>query len=171
MIKIKIISLVGAIIIPVVAGCASNPLALATVGPQPGRPAAPGLQGSVQVFSATQTSNPIGDIGSASYFHPHSGYQIKAASGQPVRFVFNHASDMDEWPDLVNLPPGHYQIEAQSACCGLVSVPVVIENGRTTVVHLDRNWSAPSHTPANQVVFLPNGESVGWSGSVADSGQ
>jgi hypothetical protein len=152
-----------------VAGCASNPLALAPVGPEPGRPAGAGANGALQVFSATQQSTQIGDIGPGSFFHPHSGYDIDDASGQRVKFVFNHASDMDEWPDLVKLPAGHYQIVAESACCGQVTVPVVIENGKTTVVHLDRNWWPPNHTPLTQVVYLPDGEGVGWSGSLAAS--
>jgi hypothetical protein len=167
--KIKHLSLLGATIIPFVTGCASHPLALAPVGPQPGLPAMSGSTGSLQVFSATQPSNPIGDIGSASSFQVHSGYNINDASGRQAGFVFNHTSDLDERPDLVKLPAGHYQIEAQSACCGLVMVPVVIEDGRTTFVHLDRSWWPPGRTATNQVVFLPDGEGVGWSCSLAGS--
>jgi hypothetical protein len=44
-----------------------------------------------------------------------------------------------------------------------VTVPVVIQQGKTTIVHLDKNWWQPSKTDTNQLVFLPDGEAVGWS--------
>jgi len=78
---------------------------------------------------------------------------------------------MDEWPDTVTLPAGTYNIVAESTGCGLVTVPVVIANGKTTTVHLDGNWSAPSKTPTNNLVFLPDGEAVGWSGSITKSSE
>jgi hypothetical protein len=167
--KIKYCSLLGLAVIPMVAGCASTPLALSPVGPGPGRPAPSASAGRLQVFSATQQSNPIGDIGPASYSYPHTGYDINDASGQRVEFVANHFSDMDESPDVVKLSAGHYQIVAESSCFGLVTVPVVIENGKTTVVHLDRNWWPPRHTAVDRVVWLPDGEGVGWSGAIATS--
>jgi len=74
---------------------------------------------------------------------------------------------MDEWPDEVPLAAGNYNIVAESTCCGLVTVPVVIQQGKTTIVHLDRNWWPPSKTDTNQLVFLPDGEPVGWSSSTS----
>jgi hypothetical protein len=167
--KIKYISLLGAALLPVMTGCASTPLALSSVGPEPGRTAGSGTSGRLQVFTATQQSTAIGDIGPGSYFYPHTGYDLNNAAGTHLKFVANHMSDMDESPDVVKLPAGHYTIVAESSCCGSVTVPVVIENGKTTVVHLDRNWWPPRHTPLNQVVFLPDGEGVGWSGAIATS--
>jgi len=53
-----------------------------------------------------------------------------------VKFVPNHASNMDEWPDQVKLPAGNYSLVAESSGYGLVTVPVAIAAGKTTVVRL-----------------------------------
>jgi hypothetical protein len=162
--KIKYITLIGSAIIPLMSGCISNPMALSAVGPDPASQAGSGPNGRLQVFSATETradeNTPDGYHG---YFHPHSGYDIKDQSGNGVKYVANHASIMDEAPDQVSLPEGNYTIVAQSACCGLVTVPVRIQQGKTTVVHLDGNWFPPSKSSPNELVHLPDGESVGWS--------
>ena len=144
-----------------VSGCASagSALALAPVGPEAqGRPW-PGPDGYLEVFSATRTV----DVDFRAYFNPHTDYEIRDTSGKRVRFVPNHASNMDESPDQVTLPPGNYNVVAQSAWCGLVTVPVTIQQGKTTVVHLDGNYWHPPAASANQLVYLPNGEAVGWS--------
>jgi len=104
------------------------------------------------------------------YFNLHTGYDIiNDESRKGVKFVPNHTSNMDEWPDEVKLPVGNYNVVAESTCCGLVTVPVNIQTGKTTIVHLDRNWWPPSNTPTNQLVFLPDGEVVGWSSSTEKS--
>lgn len=43
-----------------------------------------------------------------------------------------------------------------------VSVPVTIERGQTTKLHLDDNWKPPSDTSKAELVSLPNGNPVGW---------
>jgi hypothetical protein len=166
--KLKIITFVGAGIIPFVTGCISNPMALAPVGPDASSRMVPGTKGYLQVFTATEKSRPIASDDNT-YFDLHSSYDINDASGKSVKFVPNHASNMDEWPDEVRLPVGNYNIVAESTCCGLVTVPVVIEKGKTTIVHLDRNWWPPSKTSTNLLVFLPDGEAVGWSSSTTKS--
>jgi hypothetical protein len=168
--KTKEIGLFCFAIMPFVAGCASTPTALSPVGPLPGNrvAAAKDSQGYLQVFSATEKSLPVASDDPYT-FNLHSGYDINDDSGKAVRFVPNHASSMDEWPDQVTLPAGNYNIVAESTWCGQVTVPVVIQKGKTTVVHLDDNWWPPSNTPANQLVCLPNGEAVGWSGLFSKS--
>lgn len=151
-------------------GCVSRPMALSPVGPGPASQAAPtsAESGRLQVFSATQVRS--ADNTSADYngyFYPHSSYEIKNDSGQTVKYVRNRASFMDQTPDVVKLPAGNYRVVAESTCCGLVSVPVVIEAGKTTRVHLDGNWLPPRRTPPDQVVFLPDGEVAGWSSPIA----
>jgi len=94
----------------------------------------------LQVFSAREKSN---EIGENTYFYPHSGYRVNDADGKTIRYVQNHLSDMDESPDQVNLPAGSYQIVARSSWAGQVVLPVVIEDGKTTVLHLDDNSSKP----------------------------
>ena len=147
------------------AGCASTPLALSPVGPGPNnRPALAqkSSEGHLQVFSAREKSN---EIGFNTYFYPHSGYRINDADGKTVSYVPNHLSDMDEYPDQVTLPAGNYQVVARSTWSGQVIVPVVIENGNTTVVHLDDSAWTPSGAAADQLVYLPNKEAVGWGSS------
>lgn len=168
--KLKMIVLLGSASIPILCGCMGSPTQLSTVGPDPAGRAWAGAKGGLQVFSATETrANELVTVDYHGYFHPHSGYDVKDESGKTVRFVPNHASIMDEWPEQVALPAGHYNVVAESARCGLVTVPVLIEPGKTTVVHLDGNWWPSSKTTAKQLVCLPNGESVGWSSSAANS--
>jgi hypothetical protein len=162
MVKIKYVALIGAGIIPILGGCVSTQMTLAPVGPGAISRAVPGSNGYLQVFSATEKSPPIASD-DPTYFNLHSGYDINDAAGKSVKFVPNHASNMDEWPDEVRLKAGKYNIVAESTCCGLVTVPVVIQQGKTTIVHLDKNWWQPSKTDTNQLVFLPDGEAVGWS--------
>ncbi|MDR3459908.1 MAG: hypothetical protein P4N60_20965 [Verrucomicrobiae bacterium] len=161
---------VGAASLPLLMGCNSTPVVLPPVGPEPAGHAAKSLKGYLQVFSATEKSPPVASD-DTTFFNLHSGYDIHDESGRTVRFVPNHASNMDEWPDQVALPAGTYSIVAESACCGQVSVPVVIQAGQTTVVHLDRNWFPPANVPAGRLIHLPDGEAVGWSGATAASSE
>jgi hypothetical protein len=165
------IAFTGIALISFLNGCASTPTALAPVGPNPAGALASvpeGSPGRLQVFSATEKSPPVSSDDFFNYTYPlnlHTGYEITDATGQTVKFVPNHASDLDEWPDNVALPAGVYHLVASSTWCGQVTVPVVVQNGKTTVVHLDNNWWPPANTPANQLVFLPDGETAGWSSS------
>jgi hypothetical protein len=168
--KIKTMVFIGVGFAPFMTGCISNPMALAPVGPDVGKRAVAGTNGYLQVFSATEKSIPYASDDST-LFDLHTGYDINTAAGKSVKYVPNHMSNMDEWPDTVKLPAGTYNIVAESTCCGLVTVPAVIENGKTTTVHLDRNWWPPSKTSTNKLVFLPDGEAVGWSSSIAKSSE
>lgn len=157
----KLIIPLGAIIIPFLTGCVSHPTSLATVGPQPGQQPGHREHGSLQVFTATEKSIP--SSGDDRYlFDLHTGYHIYDTDGKCVKYVPNHGSNADEWPDQVSLPAGSYNLLAQSTWCGLVTVPVVIQDGRATVVHLDNNWFPSSKTAPDQLVYLPNGEAAGW---------
>jgi hypothetical protein len=143
---------------------------LATAGPDPASRAGSDSKGYLQVFSATETdAAELVTTDYHGYFHPHTGYDIKDESGKSVEFVANHMSIMDESPDQVGLPPGNYNILARSECCGLVSVPVLIQSGKTTVLHLDRNAWQPSNSSSKPLVYLPDGKSVGWSSLVNKS--
>ena len=128
--------LIGAGLVPFVTGCLSNPTALAPVGPDAGNGAVAGTKGYLQVFSATEKSIPFASDDPVS-FELHTGYDINDVAGKSVKFVANHMSNMDQWPDTVALPAGTYNIVAESTRCGLVTVPVIIANGKTTTVHLD----------------------------------
>jgi hypothetical protein len=163
--KTKLIGVAGAGIVALLTGCLSNRLALAPVGPDQQGKVMGGTNGYLQVYSATKKTPSI-TSDDPTFFALLTGYYINDAAGRSVRFVPNHMSNMDESPNEVKLAAGNYSIVAESTCCGLVAVPVVIENGKTTVVHLDRNWWPPANTQTNQLVFLPDGEVVGWTGSL-----
>ena len=162
--------LIGVGFVPFVTGCISNPMALAPVGPDMGKLAVAGTNGYLQVFSATEKSIPFSSD-DPTFFDLHTGYDVNDAAGKSVKYVANHMSNMDEWPDTVRLAAGTYNIVAESTCCGLVTVPVVIASGKTTIVHLDRNWWPPSKTSTNTLVFLPDGDAVGWGSSIVKSSE
>jgi hypothetical protein len=162
--NIKLI-LIAASVLPAMVGCASNPVTLNSIGPAPSSNVAFVPKGYLQVFTATETH----EIGDNTYYYPHTGYSIHDNSGKVVQFVSNHIGDMDESPAFVTVPSGSYKIVAESESYGRVTVPVVIEEGKTTVVHLDRDWKLASNASAGQIVRLPDGEAVGWSSSGRNS--
>ena len=79
-----------------------------------------------------------------------------------MKIVLNHTGDMDESPAVVTIAAGRYDIVAESSSYGRVMVPVVIQRGRRTIVHLDGDWKPPSNTSPSALVHFPNGEAVGW---------
>ena len=42
-------------------------------------------------------------------------------------------------------------------------IPVVIEAGKTTEVHLNGQWSPPSDVPGKALVYSPQGKPLGYS--------
>ena len=103
-------------------------------------------------------------------FHIHTSYTIKTIHDKPVRWVANHIGDTDENAELVSLPAGKYVVIAKSTDYGQVRVPVLIEPGQTTTVHLEGRGSwAPEHsTTHSSLVRFPDGEVIGWSALAAD---
>jgi hypothetical protein len=164
--KTKILALIGAAIMPLLAGCATKPVTLSPVGPEPSHQTPYNSTGHLRVYSDTETC----DIGENNYY-PHMGYVIRGESGKVIKFVPNHIGDMDESPTLVTMPTGNYQVVAESSAYGRVTVPVIIQAGKTTVLHLDRGWRPALNSSSNEVVRLPDGEAVGWSGSIAKSSE
>ena len=162
--KKKNIVLAGVAIIPLLAGCASKPITLSPVGPAPVSRAAIVPKGYLQVFSDTETRVD----GDGPPYYPHTGYFVHAESGKAVEFVANHIGDTDETPTIVTVPVGNYKIVAESSGYGRVTVPVVIQKGRMTVIHLDREWKPSANASSNELVYLPGGEAVGWRSSTGN---
>ncbi|HEY4416280.1 MAG TPA: hypothetical protein VGO57_11350 [Verrucomicrobiae bacterium] len=160
--KTKIIVLMGAGMVWLFAGCASQPVSVAPVGPSSTGADHANGSGYLCVYSATQTHV----IAENTYYYPHTSYTVYDDSGAVVKFVRNHTGSMDEAPALVMVPVGRYNVVAESDSYGRVTVPVVIEDGKTTVVHLDRNWSLGAKSTAvaiaKNLVHLPDGEAIGW---------
>jgi hypothetical protein len=112
----------------------------------------------LKVYSATDSHND-GDV----VYFPHSDYGIHGADGQLIKKVRNAISNRDEQPTTVRLPTGRYKVVAEADYYGHVEVPVVIEGGRLTEVHLDGRWKAPNVSVADaKLVRFPSGRVVGW---------
>jgi hypothetical protein len=168
----RLVSLAGTSLLLVLPACADRPrqAVLEQVGPAPrGDNTAPSnnsnAEGFLVVYSAW--SNFV-DQGSTAH---HSRYTIASDDGKVSREVINHVDRFDEGPLELPLAPGAYQIRARSAHFGRVTVPVLIQEHRTTYVYLD-GASRPDARLAQQTaaVKLPNGEIVGWSTTVARNG-
>jgi len=140
-------------------GCttARTPVVLAPVGPARPEQQAGVATGYLQVYSAAW---PYFD---GVYYYPHTDYRIYSEDGTLLERVRNATAWMDENPALVRLAVGRYVVEAESESYGWVRVPVVIENGRTTPVRLERGWYASVGAAGTdgEYVRLPNGLIVG----------
>jgi hypothetical protein len=90
-------------------------------------------KGALEVYSSTDEFNDGGTL-----YYAHSSYPIYTLDGKLFKNVENHISQSDEVAKTVSLPVGSYTVVARSEKDGYVSVPVMIRNGRRTIVDLDR---------------------------------
>jgi hypothetical protein len=136
-------------------GCASDPITLPAVGPSTSSQSRLSGRGSLQVFTALTERNDSG----IQYLYPQN-YLIYQTN-KMVKGVVNSAL-MEEQPVIVTLPAGEYMIKAPSNGFGWVWVPVVINGGALTEVHLDRRWRPHELAGTTNVAFLPDGSPMGW---------
>jgi hypothetical protein len=141
-----------------VASCASAPPTIVheTVGPGP-TVVNEEHNGFLKVYSAAEW---VADDDWPSLLK-YTNYQIDAADGT----LFKKVPNDDQDPTRVILPKGTYTIVAQSGTSGMVSVPVAIETGKTTVLHLERekDWKeAAAGIDSADLVRLPNGQTIGF---------
>jgi hypothetical protein len=102
------------------------------------------------------------------YEAAHTHYTIYTQDGKVFEHVKNARNYEDPQPALVSLPPGRYQIEARARNYGWVTIPVVIEANKLTVVNLQRvpNPAVASIDRANAVML--GGERIlGWKANLA----
>lgn len=147
-------------IVPLMAACVSQRVVLAPVGPSP----APELRasnapGQLRVFSQRE---PV-TAGDDPVYYQHTDYRIYDHRGKLVKYVGNTTGHFGRAPRVISLPPGDYTVKARAKDYLSVVVPVIIESGQTTSVHLDDRWSYPTNSSRNEFVFEPNGAPVGWS--------
>jgi len=151
-------------------GCATDrsEMLLDPVGPAPMQTAAANSSnGAVVVYSAYQVN---ADFNARDPRRPeYSDYRIFTADGNLQQRVHNNSGSMLQRPQRVELPAGTYRVTAQANGYGLVTVPVVIEAGRDTVLHLEGGaiWPAQSGFNRTNAVRLPDGEIVGWKAAPA----
>jgi len=147
---------VGLISLPI--GCASTPLAFDPVGPDPHGSESMSSDGELLVFSSlvgrSEGNNPT--------WHQHTSYYIYDLDGRQVKHVHNSIGYYAKAPLPVDLPAGSYLVKAKASGYFWVDVPVTIERGRTTEVHLDDNWQLPVETSDRELVKMPNDNLVGW---------
>jgi hypothetical protein len=83
--------------------------------------------------------------------------------GKRLKYVYNRVSTFNEAPELVTLSPGIYKVTAAASAFGTVTLPVLIEAGKTTSVHLDGSeLSGWSRGAGSKFVSLPDGLVIGW---------
>lgn len=159
-------------------GCASTPhYALnQPVGPAPSARASTPGNGVLEVYSARQPAQLDPNyavffegesfLKNLAYLPAHTDYNIYAADGKLLKHVQNSHTLGDPQPAQVVLPPGHYQVEAETQTSdgniATVSLTVVIAPMKTTAVHLDGGWAPPPNSPGSELVALPSGQIAGW---------
>jgi hypothetical protein len=147
------------------------------VGPVPASAAESGSTGFLQVYSARERL-PINingeefawnsDYGQNEFLYgaAHTGYSLFNRDGQLLMQVPNAKGMHDADPTLLKLAPGDYQVRAEAADFdGVVSavlVPVCVQAGQTTLVHLDGKWDVGTPGQGGYWVRLANGSVVGW---------
>jgi hypothetical protein len=152
-------------LVSLLVGCSSTPVALAPIGPNPAGNERIASKGELQVFSnlAEQSDNENqGSTDPAPLWHQHADYNLYDMQGKLVKHVDNTVGHYEQAPRRVVLPAGRYLVKARAKDYLQVEVPVTIERGRTTRVHLDDNWRLPADAPKRELVSLPNGNPVGW---------
>lgn len=152
----------AAVIVAMLSGC-STPIVLnVPVGPDPSVATIAGPNGVLQVFSEKEEEN---DVGYEFPYHQRTDYYIYDSNGKKrERVNDNNIGHFESTPRGIRLPAGTYTVKALAAV-GLgewVTVPVVIEAGRTTGVHLNGSWRPPADTPKSQLVQSPAGFPMGW---------
>jgi hypothetical protein len=157
-------------------GCASTQhIAVSeAVGPAPTEIAETSGKSVLQVYSA-RVKAPIdpnreeflwnNDFGKNDFLYEpaHTDYTICTEDGKVLQRVRNARGPQDAEPTAVPLPPGRYLVKAEARDFGLVTIPVVIEPGKPTVVNLQRYRKPVSESAAKtDLVWLGDRRIVGW---------
>lgn len=138
-------------------GCSTAPVALAPVGPDPLGDNTHAATGQLEVYSGL-VGRSRGD--DPAWFQ-HADYTIYQ-NGRRVEYVRNTTGDYAKRPHVISLPPGRYVVKTEAQDYLHVEVPVVIDAGRRTTVHLDNGWHPDALASKSQIVTLPSGHAVGW---------
>lgn len=127
------------------------------VGPEPVESKAQTGDGILQVFSANEmalpraTASDVFEKNEVKFDAAHTDYAIYDNNGKLVRKVINSKHRNDSSPALVKLGSGQYKVVAKAQTDNgwtiTCTIPVVIEAGGKTVVHLEPDWR-----PSNKLV-------------------
>jgi hypothetical protein len=162
-------------------GCASaEPVAVSgPVGPAPtGRAQASG-RSLLRVYSA-RVRAPVdvnkeeflwnNDFGRNDFLYEpaHTDYTIYYQNGKIFKHVRNAQGAGDPQPALMSVPPGRYEVVAYARGFGLVTIPVVVEKGKRTIVNLQRTpHEVVAAVPKSEAVCLAGERIVGWRANLA----
>ena len=155
----------GASLIGLLVGCTTNTTVRAPVGPNPTESVSDQPTGRLEVFSALEKCRDGNDFDPDPAWHQHTDYTVYTGQGKRVRHVFNTVGHYEEAPRVIRLPPGEYFVKARAQGYLLVTVPVIIQAGRTTRLHLDAAWNPPRQLSKAHFVSMPGGYDIGWSGT------
>jgi len=162
-----------------IVGCASAPRVAVQepVGPCHRTTAQATAPGSLQVYTArvlagldinAQAFLWNEDFGRNEFLYEpaHTDYAIYGPEGKLVEQVRNTGMRDVAVPTLVRLPAGLYTVEAEAEMEGTrtmtVVIPVLIEAGQATTVHLEPNWArAGTFQELGNVVQLSDGRVIG----------
>jgi len=93
----------------------------------------------------------------------HTDYTICTRDGEVLQRVRNARNPNDPEPAQVPLPPGSYEVKANARGFGLVTIPVVVEPGKLTMVNLQRGENpVVSSVAKSNAVLLGGHLIVGW---------
>ena len=162
-----------------VVGCASAHKVVVqdTVGPCHRVAASGASEGSLLVYSAreraplsiqTETFFWNADFGKNEFLYEtaHSDYRIFDRDGTVVEQVRNGQDRSGKMPAQVRLAPGRYTLEAEAERGGgttmTVMIPLVVEAGQITTVHLEPTPETSGETTdPSRVVMLADGRIIG----------
>jgi hypothetical protein len=162
--RFLVMATLGALM-PLFSGCATrSPHPIAdTVGPVPSVvQTTASTNGTLLVYSAYKRN---ADFNSNDPRRAeHSDYRILSADGQLVRKVHNITPTAIQDAVPVELPPGNYQVVARANGYGYLTIPVLIEQQRCTVLHLEGGGFWPDESSFNETnsVRLQDGQIIGW---------
>jgi hypothetical protein len=118
-------------------GCVSSrrsELVLHTVTPDSPPARAAEENSALVVYTAP---DPHAHFEGASYHMYYSDYEVRSENGTLIKKVHNDSGTVIEGPVEVKLAAGKYRVHARANGHGWVTVPVVVEPGKVTTVHLD----------------------------------
>jgi hypothetical protein len=145
-------------------GCAISPreMVLEPVGPRSIQSMALNDTGTLVVYSAYDVT--AAGVGDYEHRRHYSDYKILSPDGKLLQIVHDDSNTVLREATPVILPAGLYHVVAQANGYGVVTVPVVIEKGEVTVVHLEGGGPRENVIAHNQpdLVRLPDGRIVGY---------
>ena len=150
--------ILGAVFSSLVAGRAVATTTLPPVGPNPLGSQSQSVSGQLEVFSQLEGHSE----GNNPPWYQHADYYIYDRQGNKLQHVDNAVGYYARTPRLVTLPPGEYVIKSPAKDAFWMKIPVMIQAGHVTKVHLDGDWTTPANTLEAKVVLSPSGYLVGW---------